>query len=70
MADEDKNNEAVLKFSVDAEALGQVLMALTGPGHLIRELQAIRNLPDNPISTLISQFNEQTRLHNAINTSG
>lgn len=52
------------KISVDAEALKQVLAALVGPGHLIRELQVIRGLPalggvsHDPIGTLIAQFNE------------
>ena len=44
---------------VNAEALREVLVALNGPGHLIRELQATRApyLPPNPINTLISDFN-------------
>lgn len=46
---------------VDAKALREVLMALMGPGHLVRELQAITNLPghDCPIKLLIKQYNEQ-----------
>jgi hypothetical protein len=48
---------------VDAEALGEVLQALVGPGHLIRELQVIRGLPagDDPLTTLIDQYNEQIK---------
>lgn len=52
------------QISVDADALKQVLAALVGPGHLIRELQAIRGLPvlggvtQDPIGTLITQFKE------------
>lgn len=44
---------------VDSKALKQVLSALNGPAHHIRELQATRNLPgdDNPINTLINQYN-------------
>jgi hypothetical protein len=51
--------------SVDAEALGQVLRALNGPGHYIRELQVTRDLDlkglsleRNPINLLIEQYNE------------
>ena len=45
--------------SVPAEALGQVLNALIGPPHYIRELQVIRGLPggDDPISQLITAYN-------------
>ena len=48
-----------LKVSVSAKALHQVLGALTGPPHYIRELQATRNLPgvENPINTLIDEYN-------------
>ncbi len=48
-----------LKVTVTAKALHQVLGALIGPGHYIRELQATRNLPgiDNPINTLIDEYN-------------
>lgn len=52
------------KIPVDADALKQVLAALVGPGHLIRELQAIRGLPvlggvvHDPIGALITQFND------------
>jgi hypothetical protein len=44
------------KILVDARALGQLLHALDGKGHLIRELQATRIFADNPISTLWSQY--------------
>jgi hypothetical protein len=50
--------------SVDANALGQVLRALNGPGHYIRELQVTRDLDNkglslerNPINLLIEQYN-------------
>jgi hypothetical protein len=50
------------RVSVNAEALRRVLIALTGPGHLIRELQFTRDKPPiltgNPIDTLIREFNE------------
>lgn len=46
--------------SVDAAALREVLAALNGPGHFIRELQATRGpLFNNPIDKLIVQYNEQ-----------
>jgi hypothetical protein len=46
--------------TVDADALRQALEALTGPDHLIRELQATRGpLFDNPIDKLIRQYHEQ-----------
>lgn len=51
--------------TVNAKALREVLQALTGPGYLIRELQAIRGGPavglldNNPIDELIRQYNEQ-----------
>lgn len=45
--------------TVNAAALRQVLMALNGPAHYIRELQVTRNLPgsDNPINILTDEFN-------------
>jgi hypothetical protein len=47
--------------SVDAKALRQLLEAVTGPGHHIRELQATRSLHalgyPNPIDTLLDSFN-------------
>lgn len=49
-----------LKVPVSAEALREVLVALNGPPHLVRELQVLRNpelFPDNPITTLTSEFN-------------
>jgi hypothetical protein len=48
-----------LKITVSARALHQVLGALVGPSHYIRELQATRNLPgiENPINTLIEEYN-------------
>lgn len=50
--------------TVNAAALRAVLAALKGPGHAIRELQATRNIDEltgheNPINTLIREFNEQ-----------
>lgn len=46
--------------TVSAEPLRQVLMALIGPGHLIRELQFTRDGivgKENPINVLIEEFN-------------
>lgn len=47
------------KISVDALALREVLVALNGPGHHIRELQATRGplFPDNAITVLTDSFN-------------
>ena len=48
------------KVTVSADSLRQVLVALNGPGHYIRELQVTRGpLFDNPIDKLIQEFNEQ-----------
>lgn len=48
------------KVCVSQDALKQVLEALTGPGHLVRELRVIQTLPgDDPITTLIKEFNDQ-----------
>jgi hypothetical protein len=57
------------KVTVDAGALRQVLQALTGPGHLIRELQVTRGMPgsdpsDNPIDQLTIEFNAAVEKHN------
>jgi hypothetical protein len=48
-----------MKVSVDAVALREVLTALVGPPHLLRELQAIRGLPGDasPIDKLVDEFN-------------
>lgn len=47
--------------TVDAAALREVLQALVGPPHWIRELQVTRGLPSgtNPIDLLVRQFNAQ-----------
>lgn len=45
-------------ITVDAEALRQILQALIGPPHHIRELQVLRSLPDSPITTLVSAYQE------------
>lgn len=52
--------------TVDANALRQVLQAILGPDHYIRELKVIHNLyqklpgnlADNPLGLLIQQYNE------------
>lgn len=49
------------KILVDHDALGQVLYALCGPGHLIRELQATMSVAPlmdtpHPISVLLEDF--------------
>lgn len=43
--------------TVDAGALRQVLEALTGPSYLIMELKVTQGFEDNPINTLIRQYN-------------
>ena len=54
------------KVTVSANALRQVLNALNGPGHLIREIQVTRGLPgdSNPINTLMSEFDLAVTIHN------
>lgn len=56
--------EERLQVSVDAEALGDLLRALMGPGHLIRELMVIHSLDEKglsdkpgPIKLLVDQYN-------------
>lgn len=56
---------AIPMVSVPQDALRQVLQALLGPSHLIRELQATRNLPpivgsENPINTLVAAYRAAT----------
>ncbi|MBK9497391.1 MAG: hypothetical protein IPO08_23295 [Xanthomonadales bacterium] len=47
--------------TVSATALRQILQALVGPPHYIRELQATRDKPPilvgNPIDKLIAEYN-------------
>lgn len=55
-------------ITVNADALRQVLQALVGPGHLIRELQATRGPivgKDNPINLLIEEYNAAAEKHNS-----
>jgi hypothetical protein len=58
-------------ISVNADALYQVLQALVGLPHEIRELQATRTLdalgtgPRNPINILVDQYSEFAEKHNA-----
>jgi hypothetical protein len=49
------------KVSVSRDALRQVLQALIGPPHHIRELQVTIGplFQDNPITVLVNEFNEQ-----------
>lgn len=42
---------------VDAQALATILQALINDPHQIRELQALRGLPDNPIDLLVNEYN-------------
>lgn len=55
------------KVTVSAEALRQVLMALNGPAHYIRELQVTRGPlvgDDNPINILVEEYNAAVKAHN------
>jgi hypothetical protein len=47
-------------ITVNSDALREVLVALNGPDHYIRELQVTRNLPgmNNPINILIDEYNK------------
>lgn len=58
------NAELDEKIQVSKSALRQVLLALDGPGHMIRELQITRGLPlagdVNPIDKLLKEFKEQS----------
>lgn len=57
----DTPTETKFIVAVDGHALRRVLVALNGPGHMIRELQNTRDSPPvftgNPIDTLIDNFN-------------
>lgn len=52
------------KVTVSADALRQVLQALTGPPYLIRELQAIRSLGNSVIDQLVDEYNAEVLRHN------
>lgn len=51
--------------SVDANALRTVLQALTGPAHLIREIQMTRSIAaltgDDPIGLLVDDYNRDAQ---------
>lgn len=58
------------KVEVSATALRQLLQALLGPAHLIRELMVIRDLaakgladPD-PITILVNEYNAAAEAYN------
>lgn len=44
------------KCLVEKDALVELLRALAGPPHLIRELVAIRNLPGTPLMILVEDL--------------
>jgi hypothetical protein len=47
------------KVTVSAAPLRELLEALIGPGHLVRELQAIASVaPDSPLPILVKEFNQ------------
>lgn len=65
VADTPEAPQSIPMVSVPQDALCQVLRALMGPGHLIRELQATMNLPplaghDNPINVLVQAYNNRS----------
>ena len=43
-------------IEVNADALRQLLQAVCGPNNYIRELQATRNDPNNPINILLEEY--------------
>ena len=51
--------------TVSARPLRELLEALVGPGHFVREMQVTFGLPEeltkrkNPLAQLIEEFNEQ-----------
>jgi hypothetical protein len=64
--------EERLMMSVDAVALGDLLRALMGPGHHIRELVVVDSLDEKglsdkpgPIKVLRDQYNAFVKQHNA-----
>lgn len=51
--------------TVSSDALVQLLQAVTGPAHHIRELQVTRNIDErNPINVLISEYKTAVEVHN------
>ena len=53
--------------TVNAEALGELLGALTGPAHYVREIQATRGPifgEKNCINLLIAEYNAAAEKHN------
>jgi hypothetical protein len=56
------------KVTVNAKALGEILSALVGPGHLMREIQATRGPlvgKDNPINILVAEYNAAVEKFNS-----
>ena len=54
--------------TVSADALVQLLQAVTGPAHHIRELQVTRVIDEtNPINVLISEYNAAVVVYNEEN---
>jgi len=52
-----------IKLEISAGPLIQLMQALTGPPHLMRELEVLRSLPGqeekNPINIVITEINAQ-----------
>jgi hypothetical protein len=49
------------KVSLSTSAVWELLNALQGPPHYIREIQATRGIGDNPLDILCREFNEQMK---------
>ena len=66
---ENENDINFNKITIDADALYQVLVALNGPPHYIRELMTTRNLPlvnKNPIDILTDEYSQSPHLMRSI----
>ena len=59
------------RIEVNAESLRQILSALSGPGYLIREIQATIQVDEmlgnkNPLMDLVNEYNAWAKTQNAI----
>lgn len=58
--------EPMETITVNFAALKQLLVAVAGPDHHIRELQYTRSLPNNPINVLLGEYNAIVAAHNTL----
>jgi hypothetical protein len=56
-------------ITVTGSALREILEAISGPGYLIRELQAIQSLGNSPITTLADEYNAAVKARNKVTLS-